>query len=197
MENLSDNFLLQQIKNNDHSAFDVLFERYWKKLYQSALARINDKEVAQDIVQELFIKLWDRRAELDIKSSFENYLLNAVRFNVISYYRSKKVTEANLQSALDRIDILEESIHSLSDYLELEKILQDAVNQMPEMLKRVYQLRSENLSIKDIGNEVGLAEQTVKNYLTEGSRRLRITVAEKYPEKHLTYIALLTILLHK
>lgn len=197
MEKFSDTLLLQQIKNDSHSAFDMLFESYWKKLYQSALARIKDEEVAQDIVQEIFIKLWDRRAELDIKTSFENYLLNAVRFNVISYYRSKKVTEANLQSALDRINLLEESIHSLNDYLELEKVLQDAVDQMPEMLKRVYQLRSENLSIKEIAGELGLADQTVKNYLTETSRRLRITVAEKYPEKHLTYMALLAILLHK
>jgi RNA polymerase sigma-70 factor (family 1) len=197
MENISDILLLQQIKNGDHSAFDVLFERYWKKLYQSAQARVRDEEVAQDIVQEIFIKLWDRRRELEIKTSFENYLLNAVRFNVISHYRSKKVTEANLQSALDRVTVLEESIHSLSDYLELEKVLQDAVEQMPGMLKQVYQLRSENLSIKEIAGELGLADQTVKNYITEASRRLRITVAEKYPEKHLTYMALLTILLHK
>jgi RNA polymerase sigma-70 factor (ECF subfamily) len=197
MEKFSDNYLLQQIKNGDHSAFDILFDRYWKKLYQSALARVSDKEAAQDIVQELFIKLWDRRAALDVRTSLENYLFSAVRFSVISYYRSKKATEANLQSALDRMDILEESIHSLSDYLELEKILQDAVDQMPEMLKRVYQLRSESLSIKEISDEVGLADQTVKNYLTEASRRLRITVAEKCPEKHLTYMALLAILLHK
>jgi len=197
MENISDIPLLQQIKNGDHSAFDVLFDRYWKKLYQSALARVRDKEVAQDIVQEIFIKLWDRRGELDIKTSFQNYLLNAVRFNVISHYRSKKVTEANLQSALDRVDILVGSAHSLSDYFELEKVLENAIAQMPEMLRKVYQLRSKNLSVKDIAGELDLADQTVKNYITEASRRLRISVAKKYPEKHLTYMALLAILLHK
>src|SRR3569623_1148660 len=138
MEKFSDNHLLQQIKNDNHSAFDILFERYWNKLYQCAMARVSDKETAQDIVQELLIKLWDRRRALDVRTSLENYLFSAVRFSVISHYRSKKVTEANLQSALDRMDILEESIHSLSNYLELEKFLQDAVDQMPEMLKRVY-----------------------------------------------------------
>jgi len=173
MKHFSDTLLLQQIKADDHSAFDVLFDRYWKKLYQSAMARVRDEGIAQDIVQEIFIKVWDRRADIDIKTSFENYLLNAVRFNVISHYRSKKVTELNLQNALERVNLLEDSIHSLTDYLELEKTLQEAVECMPEMLKRVYQLRSENQSIKDIATELGLADQTVKNYLTEASRRLR------------------------
>ena len=65
------------------------------------------------------------------------------------------------------------------------------------MLKRVYQLRSENLSVKAIADELGLADQTVKNYIGEVSRRLRVTIAEKHPEKHLTYMALILAMLHK
>jgi predicted transcriptional regulator len=68
---------------------------------------------------------------------------------------------------------------------------------MPEMLRKVYLLRSENHSVKAIAGELGLADQTVKNYIAEVSRRLRIVIAEKYPEKHLTYMALLIAILHK
>jgi RNA polymerase sigma factor (sigma-70 family) len=197
MEHFSDNALLEQVKDDNRFAFDFLFDRYWRKLYQTAFARLKDEAAAKDIVQEIFIKLWDRRSQLDIKTSIENYLLSAVRFSVISHYRSKKATEIQLQNALERINLLEESIHSLTDYMELEKTLQEAVDRMPEMLKRVYMLRSENHSVKAIAVELGLADQTVKNYLTEVSRRLRIIVAEKYPEKHLTYLALLVTVLHK
>ncbi|MBK0378464.1 RNA polymerase sigma factor [Mucilaginibacter segetis] len=197
MESLTDKELLTQIRHDDHDAFDILFDRYWQQLFKSACARLDDNDTAQDIVQEIFIKLWQRRASLNIDGPLENYLHSAVRLSVISHYRSKKVTVVQLDDALERINLLEDSIGSLTDYLELEKTLQLTVDGMPDMLKKVYQLRSENHSVKAIAVELGLADQTVKNYITEVSRRLRITIAEKYPEKHLTYIALIVAMLHK
>jgi RNA polymerase sigma factor (sigma-70 family) len=197
MESISDQELLLQIQHGDHDAFDILFDRYWQRLFQSARARLNDSDTAQDIVQEIFIKIWQRRATLNMNGPIENYLQSAVRLSVISHYRSKKATEVQLEDALQRINMLEDSIESLTDYLELEKTLQQTVELMPEMLKRVYQLRSENLSVKAIAGELGLADQTVKNYISEVSRRLRIAIAQKYPEKHLTYMALIIAMLHK
>lgn len=197
MKNLTDRELLLELQRNNHDAFDILFDRHWQRCYQSARSRLNGSDVAQDLVQEIFIKLWQRRATLEVLGPLENYLQSAVKLSVISHFRSKKVTEVQLEDALDRINMLEDSIHSITDYLELEKTLQQTVELMPEMLKRVYQLRSENLSVKAIAGELGLADQTVKNYISEVSRRLRIVIAEKHPEKHLTYIALLAALLHK
>jgi RNA polymerase sigma factor (sigma-70 family) len=197
MESLSDQELLLRVQRDDHDAFDILFDRYWQRLFQAARARLNDSDTAKDIVQEIFIRIWQRRATLDINGPLENYLQSAVRLSVISHYRSKKATQVQLEGALERINVLEDSIESLTDYLELERTLQLTVELMPEMLKRVYQLRSENLSVKAIAGELGLADQTVKNYISEVSRRLRVVIAEKYPEKHLTYMVLIVAMLHK
>jgi len=196
-EKYSDEELLVQIRNDDRFAFNILFERYWKKLYQTALARLNDDVEAQDLIQEIFIKIWQRRKDLEIHTSLEHYLQRSVRLSVISHFRSKKNSDIQLQDALDRINVLESAIHSLTEYVELEKTLEVAVNGMPETLRNVYLLRSENLSVKQIASRLGLADQTVKNYIAEVTRRLRITIAEKYPEKHLTYMALLIAILHK
>jgi RNA polymerase sigma factor (sigma-70 family) len=197
MEKYSDVELLGQIKNDDRFAFDILFDRYWKKLYRTAVARLNDDAEAQDLIQEIFIKIWQRRKKLEIHTSLENYLQRSVRLSVISHFRSKKIYDVQLQDAVERINVLEDAIHSLSDYVELERTLEDAVTAMPETLRKVYLLRSENLSVKEIANRLGLADQTVKNYIAEVTRRLRIIIAEKYPEKHLTYMALLIAILHK
>ncbi|MDB5150812.1 MAG: sigma-70 family polymerase sigma factor [Mucilaginibacter sp.] len=196
-ENSPDKTLLLQIKEDDSFAFDLLFERYWEKLYQAANARLNDDAVAQDLVQEIFIKLWQRRKVLEIQLSLEYYLLSAVRLSVMGHFRSQKTNDIRMQDALRRISYLEDSIESQADYLELEKTLENAVNSMPEMLQRVYQLRSENLSVKAIAGQLGLAEQTVKNYISEVLRRLRQTIVEKHPEKNVTYVAVLMALLHK
>jgi RNA polymerase sigma factor (sigma-70 family) len=197
MEIVSDQDLLLQIKHNDHDAFTVLFGRYWKSMFQSAKSRLNDSDAAQDLVQEIFIRIWQRRSDLLITGPLENYLMGSVRLGVINHFKSSKAKESQLEGALQRINILEDSIESLTDYLELEKTLEQAVELMPEMLKKVYELRSENLSVKAIADELGIADQTVRNYISEVSRRLRVVISQKFPEKHLTYILLITAILHK
>jgi RNA polymerase sigma factor (sigma-70 family) len=197
MENLSDQNLLLRIKRNDHDAFTILFGRYWKSMFRSARSRLNDSEIAQDLVQEIFIRIWQRRSTLQITGPLENYLMGSVRLSVINHFKSSKASDNQLESALQRINILEDSIESLTDYLELEKTLEQAVELMPEMLKRVYEMRSENLSVKAIAGELGIADQTVRNYISEVSRRLRIVISQKFPEKHLTYILLIAAMLNK
>jgi len=196
MKQYSDSALLQLIKENDHNAFDLLFDRYWETLYRAANARLQDEAVSKDVVQEIFIKLWQRRDALAIQIGLENYLLSAVRLSVISHFRSRKVNVVRLEDALQRVELLESAIHDQTGYLELEKTLDDAIKHMPEMLQRVYQLRSENLSVKAIAGELGLAEQTVKNYISEVLRRLRVVIIDKHPEKHAAYLALLLLTLH-
>jgi RNA polymerase sigma factor (sigma-70 family) len=196
MEQNSDTALLQRIKENDPNAFNLLFDRYWEPLYRAANARLQDEAASQDIVQEIFIKLWQRRDALTIQIGLENYLLSAVRLSVISHFRSRKVNVVRLEDALQRVELLESAIHDQTSYLELEKTLDDAIKHMPEMLQRVYQLRSENFSVKAIAGELGLAEQTVKNYISEVLRRLRVVIIDKHPEKHAAYLALLLLTLH-
>jgi len=197
MKNYTDTDLLLLVKDDAHSAFNALFDRYWQKGYQKAFARLNDKIAAQDIVQEIFINLWQRRANLDIHTSFENYLYSAVRLRVISHFRSQKVSTIQLQDAFERITLLESASESLTDYIELERVLETAISIMPEMLQQVYLLRTENYSVKDIAGQLGIADQTVKNYMGEALRRLRIVIKEKYPEKNLTYLALILAVLYK
>lgn len=197
MESIADQDLLTSIRQNDQDAFTFLFDRYWQRLFQTAKARLGDDDAAKDIVQEIFIKLWQRRSTLDIKGPVENYLQGAVRLSVITYYKRKKIDQTLLEDSLHRINILEDAIESMTDYLDMEQTLTETVELMPEMLRKIYQLRSENLSVREIAGELGLAEQTVKNYISEVLRRLRIAITQKFPEKHLTYMAFLVAVLYK
>lgn len=194
---ISDQDLLTAIKNGESTAFDLLFDRYWDKLYKTAFARLNNSDDAKDLVQELLISLWNRRETIVITSKLENYLFGALKFRIISYFRSLKIKEQRLVEATERINILENSVNEVKDYLELENILKEAVNLMPETLKKIYELRCDNLSLKEIASRLGLADQTVKNYLSEVIRRLKQVILEKHPEKHLTYLALIISILNK
>lgn len=198
MKQLTDTSLLLHMQNDDHDAFNELFNRYWESLYRSAIARLGDDEAsAQDIVQEVFIKIWQRRHTLQINSSLESYLHSAVRLGTISHFRSVKVNEQQLQDALQRMNILESAVAEHTDYLAMEKTLEYEVSHMSETLQKIYQLRTENYSIKDIAAELGLAEQTVKNYISEVLRRLRVVIKEKHPENYAAYFSIILALLHK
>ncbi len=194
---ISDHELFAQIQQGESYAFDLLFDKYWEKLYKTAVARLNNMDDAKDIVQELLINLWNRKESIEIKTTLENYLFGSLKLSIISYFRSLKTEETRLQEAAERISILEKSITDVKDYLELEMVLEEAVNLMPETLKKIYILRCDNVPIKDIALQLGLADQTVKNYISELLRRLRRTISEKYPEKHFTYLLLLIHMLNK
>lgn len=189
--------LISRIQDDDELAFNQLFELYWEKLYKSAWARVNDEEIAKDIVQELFIKIWQRRKSLDIKGSVSAYLQTAVKLSVISYYRTKSKEDLQLQDAATRMSIIQDATGDLQDYLQLEVLITETVAKMPELLQQVYLLRNESKSIKEIAANLGIAEQTVKNYTAEVLRRLRLVIQEKYPEKYAAYLSILLVLVNK
>lgn len=195
---ITDYNLLSQIRLGDTAAFDLLFDRYWEKLYRVAFARLHNIDDAKDLVQELLINFWNRRERIEIKTTLESYLFGSLKLSIISYFRSLKSYDLRLDDVLERINILEESVTDLEDYLQLEHILDKAVNLMPETLRKIYTLRCDNVPVKEIALQLGLADQTVKNYISELLRRLRQNISEKYPEKHLTYILIfLSFLTHR
>lgn len=194
---LSDQDLLALIKSGEAYAFEVIFDRYWNQLYKIAFARLNNDADAKDIVQELLISFWNRREKLEIQTSIENYLFGALKLSIISHYRSEKVQQVSLEDATERLSILEDSVTDVEDYLELENVLEEALILMPETLRQIYLLRCDNVPVKEIAQQLGLADQTVKNYIAEVVRRLRLVITEKYPEKHLTYLLLIIQLLNK
>lgn len=189
--------LLSRIKADDEDAFSLLFDRYWENLYSIAWARVNDADVAQDIVQELFIKLWQRRKTLQIHTSLDHYLQRAVKFSVISHFRSRFKEDLQLQDAATRMEILHDATSDLEDYFKLEQIIEETVAKMPELLQKVYTMRNESRSIKEIAQDLGIAEQTVKNYTAEVLRRLRLIIKEKYPEKYAAYMSIILVVLNK
>lgn len=194
---LHTNLLLSKVKQGDADAFSQLFDFYWDKLYSVAWARVNDAEFAKDIVQELFIKLWNRREQLDIQTSLDAYLHSAVKLSVISHFRSKSKEDLQLQEAATRYEIITDATDGLEDYMELERVIAETVSQMPVLLQQVYTMRNESKSIKEIAEDLGIAEQTVKNYTSEVLRRLRLVITEKYPEKYAAYLSMLMLMLNK
>ena len=178
MEYLSDLQLLQLIKENDTVAFKELYDRFWEKLYRYAWKRLKSKHDAEDVVQHVFMKLWEHRSVRNIQS-IEQYLYKSVYYEVLDVLKdiagkNEDFSEIN-ESILPSFNNIQQKIGTT----ELDRIIDNAINQLPAKMQEIYRLsREEDLSISEIAKRLNISEQTVKNQLTTALARLRKPLTE-------------------
>jgi len=179
----NDEEIVRLLKLGDTAAYDLLYERYWKKLYVHVSNRIRDEEASKDIVQNVFINIWERKETLVIHTSLEQFLMGSAKFQVLNYFRSEKADGQVLDYTLRKFDEASVSIHELSDYLDLEKLIEVEIEQLPEKMRHAYLLKHAHHSTSEIAEKLNLAEQTVSNHISEAMRRIRKRLGEKFPER--------------
>lgn len=162
--NYTDNELTTLIHDGDEPAFAELYNRYWLELYDVAYKRLRNKEQVEDIIQDVFVKLWIRRAELQIENP-QAYLHTAVRFRVFNYVERDAVH----QSFFEPFDAMAQS-PSGADERVLEKELLDLVQayieSLPAKRKQIFLMHiKENLSTKEIAERLNISQKTVQNQL--------------------------------
>ena len=196
MDSPQDSLLFQAVQqNDDRKAFDKLYLLHWEKMYAMAWHRIGDEDLTKDIVQDLFINIWQRRAEIVIHTTFAQYLAGALKYRLINYYQSEKVKQTVLEKVFHQMSKITSSMDDLSMYKELEDALEAELDNMSENMKNSFLMRLDNFSIKEIAARLNLAEQTVNNNLTEASKRLRKNLAHRFNNGQLGVLVFLLELL--
>src|SRR5690606_4741498 len=124
--------------HDDERAFNRLYVRYWQLLFAVAWNRVNDEALAKDIVQEVFVSLWERRKQIRIKTTVAQYLTGALKYRLIDYFQSEQVRKRVFDHALAQMDhILQQPDHALS-YQEVETIFEDELKSMPENMRNSF-----------------------------------------------------------
>lgn len=177
-------------------AYDTLFNRYWEALYRVAFEKTGDEDAAKDMVQHLFIDIWQRRQTLNIQGSLSQFLFGAIKKQVLQFYRSESIKAQVLQKAVAHMQTIVASADELAAYYSLEKVLSEEVDVMPYNMKQAFLLRCENHSVKEIASTLNLAEQTVGNNLTAAMKKLRKRLRTEYPERYLAGLAALAWLVN-
>ncbi|MBV7533980.1 sigma-70 family RNA polymerase sigma factor [Chitinophaga sp. sic0106] len=172
---LSDIALLERMQvQDDKAAFDELYHRYWEQLYIAAYARLREDADAKDCVQEVFIALWQKRKELQIREQLASYLHVALKYRVLNHIRNA----ATYQKHLDVFAELPPAILLKADspllLNEMQQVIATTVAAMPERMQEIYLLnRRDHLSLDEIANQLSLSRQTVKNQLGLALHRIR------------------------
>lgn len=172
---LEDIELMDRLRAGDDLALKVIYKRYWNQLYASAFNMLQDQQACEDIIQELFINLWNKREQIEIKASLKSYLFASVRYEVYRQVRHGSVREDIFENIQDRLQTPSE--YGNIEHRELLSYINSIVNNLSEKCKVVYKLsREEQLSHKEIATRLDISPKTVENHLNKALRQLRISL---------------------
>ncbi|SKC85825.1 RNA polymerase sigma-70 factor [Ohtaekwangia koreensis] len=174
LDKKDDQELFDRVCQGDQRAFSILFDRHWKRLYQAACRVIEDETVAQDIVQDVLISLWEKGRDRNILN-IGAYLYQAVRLQCFMHLRSGAISKKHLEhiNLVATANETEETLHAA----ELQTALEESIATLPEKCREIfYMSRYELLPNKKIAEQLHISPKTVENQITKALRMLRLSL---------------------
>lgn len=173
-EQLEDKALLIRLSGGDEIAFVKIYNQYRHKIYTYAHQLCKSADTAEEIVQDVFIRIWQKRAQINTEHSFNAYIRKITLNHVLNHLK-KVAREKLLQEEV--FQLMEISASRTEDQLlekELRRIYNDAIARLPAQKKLIYQMsRTEELSHEEIALKLDISRNTVKNHMVEASRFIR------------------------
>lgn len=182
---MEENFVIKEIKNGDSGSFKILYEKYQSKLFAYVYCKVSDKAEGEDIMQEVFAKVY-KNIELydESKSSFYNFILTNAKQVISDYFRNNNNYENRIEKIyLNSNVISDEDIAIIYDSIDGEYNLKSVLDKLPETQRMALNLvYIKNMSYKDAARIMKKSELSVKSLIFRAKRTLKKDIAEKYPE---------------
>lgn len=174
MDQFTAHHIIDSLKTGDTATYERVFKEYYNPLLNLAVGIVGEEMVAEEMVQEVFIKLWERRAMLAKDLKLFPYLLTSVRNKCYNYYRDQKVAdkykEYQLQQYRDEIMRYDFTNEDEARIRQLHQV----IDNMPEKCQEVFKLsRFEGMSHKEIAEELNISTKTIENHITRAMKILK------------------------
>jgi RNA polymerase sigma-70 factor (family 1) len=170
---LSDLELFALTKQEDLQAFEVMYKRHWPELIDAAYRRLQSRQKAEDIVQEIFISLYNKRTALEFTVSVKAYLNQALKFKVLNEFRSESVRNTYTKSVFFGNSCKNDFANQL-EAKELRLKIERLLAQLPQKCSQVFLLsRNENMTNKEIAMELNISISTVEKHIGKALKALR------------------------
>jgi RNA polymerase sigma-70 factor (family 1) len=174
----SDEELLAAIRNNDAQAFSEFVRRYWKKAYQITYSKVRSQTVTEEIVQDLFTMLWDKRSTLSITHVYA-FIFTCIRNKSINYIESQLVRKKYWYYYKMFVPQQEESTTRTVEFNELMEAVETCVETLPEKSRSVFRLsRLEGVPNREIAERLNLSEKSIEYHLTKSLKIMRLALRD-------------------
>ena len=172
--NQSENTLIRDLKQGSKKAFDLIYQMYAKRLYAYSLQFTKSSEDAEEIVQDVFVKLWINRENIRQEETLRSLLFIMTKHYLINAFRAKLNSPTYEEYVVWMEELSSEETHYDVEYKDFLRQLDQALIKLHPTQKKIIELsRFQQLSNKEIAEQLSLSEQTVKNQLSLGLKNLR------------------------
>ncbi|MFA0963588.1 RNA polymerase sigma-70 factor [Roseivirga sp. BDSF3-8] len=176
---LSPKEITQKLKAGDRKVFEELFRMHYTELCLFARKYTNDMEKGEELVQDLFVRLWDKRETMEFNTSVKSYLYTSLKNTCLNYLKHLKVREKYQQHVMREY---KESNHHLHDPMvepDFELRVYKAIDELPRQCREIFKMsRFEGLKYREIADHLGVSIKTVENQIGKALRLLRVELKD-------------------
>ncbi len=165
--------IVERLRNGDHRAFEQLYRLYAPRLTMKLISLLKDEELAGDILQDLFIKFWEIRAQIDPAQSIRGFLYTIAGNMAKDKFRSSLTRQLFIQSEFGK-DEGQDSVTDFIDRKELRLAIEQALAKLPPRQREVYTMfKLEGLSYKEIQERLSISKPAVNRLIQEAGKKMR------------------------
>lgn len=165
-ENISDSELAQRICGGQKSAYQELFERYAPRIYKFSLSYLKNKTDSEELVQEVFMKIWEKREMLDHSKNIKSFIFKIAVNAIYDFIRRKNIEAAFNNFTKENSDVESDDTWQSVIFEDMKQNLQSLVEQLPVQQQRIFHLsKTDGLSNEEIAAKLNLSKRTVENHL--------------------------------
>lgn len=176
-----DNKLVENLRKGDIEAFDQVYEKYARRLYVFSLKYLKSTAETEELVQSVFLKVWENQKNLKKDTSFKSYLFTIAYNEICNLFRRRKYQQKFVADTEGEQQRSPEYAVDQIDYQEVMQQVELIIARLPEKQKAVFiKSRMEGKSTKEIASELGLSPGTVDNYISEALKLIRASLKDKH-----------------
>lgn len=173
--------LVSQIRKGNKLAFSQLFRMYYPKLFSFIGGLIKDRPLAEEIAQDVFMRLWINREKIDPGLSFDSYLYTIAKNIVLNFYKKKEIEQRYIDHTLRALDAGTSDAEEHFYFKDLLALVEQAVSEMPPQQQKVFRLsREEGLLNAEIAEKLGISKRTVEKHIYSSLTFLRKMIDKNY-----------------
>jgi len=174
MSQIDEKIILQRFQQGDRSAFSFIFTYYYSDLVNFAYTFTRDKDTAEEIIQDIFLKLWENRYSLTITSSLKSFLLRSVQNKCIDWIRHLDIQDRYRNAMMIAPLLMENDTDNYLFYSELREALEQALNLLPEEFSGTFRMnRFDGLTYQEIADKLGISVRSVEVRISKALQLLR------------------------
>ncbi len=172
----------QLITDEGIQGFEAVFKTHFKSLHAYACTMLRDEALAEETVQQVFCRLWEKREQISITQSATAYLYRSVHNECLNHLKHEKVKAAYRQFASQRAEDSSLAAHGKLQLGELQQHIDQALQSLPEQCRTIFQMsRFEELRYMDIAERLGISVKTVENQMGKALRLMREKLVDFLP----------------